>query len=820
MPSLSELIFLSQKSPDKKPNESDENTTGSTRRRKNDHVNYLKENYRYDPIEDFYEESYTPTTARKAKITRTSPHHSPIPENTPNQRNEKSLHTPQTGTSQAKFDFQQNEDERNFFQSAQLQQQRQEQELKQQQSAKKKRKSLFDDETKEEYEERVRLKKLVSARRRRFRSRKYNFDKEIDYGGSVSTMVKYQMDVGGEFKRLKVDHDDGEESKQNKIDQSEIEKKSQNTKIEDEGTFELTDRSSSNEEMNGQLRGIMKHDDDNGASDSDTEQTRSDSSNDKHVLGSLLDRVQKQEQAIKIEDGSDDVGYEYGIAEMQQNPVSFEGQGYLAPLSNDPYANRYSYHNSSTSTIIRGIPANERFRTTYDQSRANFGRAALIKAEEVDHHLSEQKKLSSIGPTKQKVVSDNNVILPHFLPLNCFNTSMLALHVPRQCSDTYHYLPFSHQDPTSTRIVTSRATSVQQLHNSNEDSDFYTNKIKSFWPLHFHSKNINLIAARLIVSCAGLLSVDDDEAESTTNSLSEILSLLYRKQNTSSRTMVLIRLSQELASNYTLWKHMEKRVEELHARNFLLDEEYYFLRQELLSERSEMLTNEHVTTDTKNLKENTKQRRGRILKCITDLSDEMVNTTGELITSFDDENDSGVVASCPSYSAKNAENVKGVNELLNLTRGEKYSQAVHIADIDFDTIHLTLAVLFTELNNSSENNVHDTIIAYLETLSNMNWFPGHDPNKSGRFYKEALNAVHAKTVLLRQSYVANAGSYSNLGNRKNTSELSDDDIGEKNRKNSHGVQNCNVIGEKLFEIGSDLRGDSKLVIFTYIHMTT
>merc|ERR1712137_886854 len=105
--------------------------------------------------------------------------------------------------------------------------------------------------------------------------------------------------------------------------------------------------------------------------------------------------------------------------------------------------------------------------------------------------------------------------------------------------------------PTSLRMNTARASSSTFLKQlvaalpSGRKDQFYERRIKSFNPLHFHSRNIRLLAARFIVCCAGIIEEDkNDGGKNEKNNLCRILEMLHRTRNTSSRTRTCIIQSQ------------------------------------------------------------------------------------------------------------------------------------------------------------------------------------------------------------------------------------------------------------------------------------
>jgi len=827
----------------------------------------IEQEYTYDPIDDYYREDQP---GEKLQSTNRNKVVSDDDDNNDNQNADVDGHDGADRTSstnaadtrngnrpsqgKTNYDFQRNEENRDFFNLTDKQQihdgelgTRRKRRGQQQQ----------ENETKEEYMERMERHKIAQSRRKRFRDRKFNFENEIDYNGSIARMVYINMNAS-----------DRQSMKKKRLDSS--------------GLAEYVNN--------------LENDDMDMDVNMDVDTQDDSTTGEKHVLGSLLDHIQKQEdelirqrqqQRIQIED--DEIIYNEN--EMERNPLSFLREGYVAPLPIDPNMQQYSYrcHRSPNSKLNK-VRANKTFQAEQNRARKKFGKINTTSPQVSQHGpMVKQKKSTS---------RRGEFIARHFLPLNCFNPNMARLNYPNH-RDTYHYLPITRQDPpTSLRINTAKATTSTYLKqmgvalfNDSKES-FYQRKNKSFIPLHFHSRNIHLLAARFIVCCAGIKEQDENTSDvgkgyrnsndlniSNKNDLSRFLEMLHRTKSTSSRTSMLIYQCQEMASNYAMWQHLQTRIKTLHDKKHLDDEEYYFLRKELLSEKSEMFVDPHATSDGKDLTSSATRNRKKIWDSIKNLEnivhehyDDQEEVHGE--TNLDGRIDSAEEENGDSMDTDGATNSdekellpyrpffslqKGIkysaSPLTSSLRGEKYSEVVHTSQIDLDTIRLTLAALYAELSLhrsrfitetpslSSSNisgrkmkdqieEIHETIMTYFEFATNNIWYIGNNAKAgSGHFYKNLLNGPLATTILMRQSYVANGGSFdvistqNALKSESMSFESSSDEVEAEEEKQityeeDNVMTDFRSIAEELYSFGSKLRGDSKLLIFTEIHLTT
>ncbi len=730
-------------------------------------------------------------------------------------------------------------------------------------------------ETNEEYRERMARQQIVQSRRKRFRSRKYNFENEIDYCESIARMIHLKMDADGRLplERRKLGDKDGDR------------------RTEYIDTSDLDD---------------IDTDSDMGTQDDNHNQTGK--SGNQHVLGSLLDHIQKQEdelirlqqQMMKTDD--DDVLYDED--QMERYPLSFLRQGYVAPLPTDPNVKQYSYRRRPLpSSILHAVRANDMFTQEQKGIRKKFGKidkssrisSPLPQSNQIEGPISRETKISpmKIGPLvnqKRKVSRHDGYIARRFLPLNCFNPNLNRLQYPK-FRDTYHYLPITRQDPpTSLRLNTAKSDAGAFLKSNSKKNRLYERRNKSFNPLHFHSRNIHLLAARFIVSCGGIITEDDNNTDNglnIKNNLSRILKMLHCKKSTSSRTSTLILQSQEMASNYAMWQHLEPRIKSLYKMEYLDDKEYNFLQKELLSDKSEMFVDPYAISDGYDLKLSATRKRKRILDAIEKLENtvnegaeeregckqsngsideglekgtertDLIGETKQDTIDIDIDIDTDSATNTgkkelppfrPFFSLQKGKKYSGSPSTF---RGEKYSEVIHTSELDLDTIRLTLAALYSELsqhrsklfNNEPSDNtgnistrrmkdeiqaIHRTIMSYFEIVTNKIWYIGNDATTgAGRFYKNLLNGPLASTILMRQSYVANGGSfYLTSTQYDHDDKLQPFDSGcdlEENQTTRGGKSvktDFRSIAEELYSFGSKLRGDNKLLIFTEIHLTT
>ena len=724
----------------------------------------IRDTYTYNEFDDFYDQD---------QLMRGNP---------TNENKEININK-DSNSNQKKYDFQSKSDERQFYESASLSLQNHDD--KKGQGSGVKRKNRYADETKEEYEERIRRKSVMRQRRARFRSKRYNFMNEIDYGGSILSTVKLQMDVTGRFDNMKkkkrriIDTGSDNDSKSEDDDGLKLNRSEDSNKLQNDSDDVSTDENEKN----------TSHED-NGVKKSN------------HVLGSLLDRIKKEEDIAQLEqkqhfEGSEnDIHYRENIDLMNQNPMAFLDHGYIAPLLTDPNLRKYSYRRSRSMPNLGGIRTNE---ALYKETRRNSGRFKRAHSM-VDSKKSRERQQEepSVNPVLRNA---KNVVASRFLPLNCFNSNIIRLQYPRML-DTYHYLPHSRQDPSSLRVNTTRSNDLGHLVNP---FGFYDNVSKSFFPVQFHSTNIQLLAARLVVSCAGKLCDD----ESSNNNLLRVFDMLHRKNDSSSRISRIIRISRELASNLALWTHLNQRIERLYVAGRLDIHEFNFIRRELLSECSEIVFDPLITTDSVDLRHTAVRRRKMILKLINSCE---INSSENFSlgnkSKIDDD-----IASSSTFSCTFSKNMSDNFQLM--TRSERFSQVIHSTKIDLDTIRLTLATQYAELSrcrssharkkeedffSNRERTVHETILAYLENISNEIWYSGDSAKGSGRIFKSMLNGPLAQVVLMRQSYLANSDSLQLVSEGESS--------------------NFRRVAQELYSIGSDLRGDSKLLIFTNIHVTT
>ena len=123
--------------------------------------------------------------------------------------------------------------------------------------------------------------------------------------------------------------------------------------------------------------------------------------------------------------------------------------------------------------------------------------------------------------------------------------------------------------------------------------------------------------------------------------------------------------------------------------------------------------------------------------------------------------------------------------------------------------------------------IHRTIMTYFEIVMNQIWYIGNDPKGAGKFYKNLLNGPLATTTVMRQSYVANGGSFNltstqyDLGDKSQSFDSGfEEEEYQPKEKERNVTTDFRAIAEELYSFGSELRGDNKLLIFTEIHMTT
>lgn len=791
--SLSDLIYNSRNSAPS-PGRGQET-------RKTNNTSSLTEIYKYDPIDDFYQSQSSSHVGTDERAGGDGDDTNTVVKNNQTEK---------------KYDFQLKSEDRDFYHSSLT--------TSPTQSGKtvgaKKRNWRYDEETKEEYLERKRKGDIVKARRKRFKSKKYNFEDEIDHGGSIARMIQLQMDVNGnkiDSTRKRKGHGDINEGHESDSDSD-------------------GDDSNSKEHIEDKTKKRERYVDDSVESEAQSYRTNQ----NQHVLGSLLDRIQKQEdmaslQQVQSEQAPDDVEFKSNTDLMHHNPMAFLQHGYLAPLQVDPNIKQFSYMSASSKSKLSAVRANELFYKEKLRSRKFHKRPSNLDASSSHPIESEVKNvethrqlkvLSRNSGAKFKVSSNNGMILSHFLPINCHNPTVSRLRYP-EILDTYHYLPYSRQDPTSLRMNTTKDDFVDNLFSPyDETRQFYKKYSKSFYPLHFHSRNIQLFAARLVVCCAGLLHNHSNSDNGAVNSISRVFEMLYRKKNTSSRMLRTIRVSQEVASNYAMWLCLQHRIERLLSRQRLDVADYHFLKKELLSDQSQILCDPFTTSDSKDLKDSALRKRRTILKFLSSIDKEERNFLIESLDESDGENDeanegdnfnrvkSQLDPSRPMFCCAYAKKIERISDVLSMSRGEKFSQVIHTSELDLDTIRLTLATLYSELSlqrskkfakktatkkkeigDNKEAAIHESILSYLEKITSETWFIRNNTKGSGFFDKNMLNGPLAQTILMRQSYVANSGFACESPDYR-------------------------AISQEVYSIGSSLHGDDKLTIFSQIHKTT
>ncbi len=837
-----------------KPNEenarlssSSSQKNGNGRSRRKSHSSTIRDTYIYDPVDDFYDDS--PSREN---------HH--ITGGADTEKERQSAGT-KRNEEVAKYDFQIKMEDRDFFTSATTSTQQ----LQQNAAKAKKRKRSNINETKEEYVERLRQQKIKKCRSKRLLNKRYNFDNEFDYGGSITRMVKLQMDASGRFdqlitKKIKNRNSIPSEHKNSSKEKKKKRKEMVTVKLEDSESdstniFHGDDNSPSKKRSKSGRKNIDLSSDNSeidSINNEELQKTKVDESN--HALGSLLGRIKAQEEASLLEqrrlqeESGEIIDFNDNQELMRQHPLSYLDHGFIAPLSVDPNMQKYSYLKSTSREELGCIRANKlfyddrsKFRNIHDDSLTSLLNLPDVSGENMTSQY-QLKKIPTFIYSKKKYSDDSgDKITSRMLPINCFNPSVNRLKYPKML-DTYHYLPYSRQDPASFRMNTNRNHFVEHILSPFDQSrQFYNslnnNKVvKSFNPLHFHSTNIHLFVARMVVSCAGLISNDTSDEDQNVTKLSRLFEMLYRKKNTTSRLLRTIRLSQELASNYAMWQSLNHKIEHLLSRKILDINDYYFLKKELLSDHSEMLCDPYAISESNYLKKLTTNKRERILKFILNLEqdDKEKNHSGqnmeELPESSNEEIDNSKVY-MPMVSKAFAKTIN--SGISSMTRSEKFSQVSHRTELDLDTVRLTLATLYSELSlrrakrlsNDSDSEktkiayndeaeIHETILSYLEKVVNEIWFFGTE-KKVQVFYKNTLNGPLAQTVLMRQSYVANSGStdFLQIGD---TLSFEKDNSKEDERMES---TNFKIMAEELYSFGSNMRGD-KLTIFSTIHLTT
>jgi hypothetical protein len=848
MASLADLIFNSQEGTPSQPKKEENRRLSS----------YLKEAYKYDPIEDFYD-GQTQSSVRPSDSDNTGTdtgNGTGTDTGADNSKNENSFTATTPTPTTPKYDFELNIQDREFFEPAKS--------VKKSKSTRKRR-DTSEYVSAEDREERLLRQHVRKSRRERFKKRKFNFNNEIDYGNSVSTMVKLKMDFNGKFELPKAEKAECNDSDVGLDEQ-------QTSVLKPEGVNDDDEWNDINGTHDSDLVDGRKRKRESDIGESKIESIHSDQSDEKqlhkegqqHVLGSLIDRIVEEEEDVlrqqelsnKEEEAyynNNDKAYWKDKNRMQEDPMSFLKEGYVAPVQIDPNMREYSYRLPSSGSKLKAIRTNKKFRKEMYIAQQKLQKIpqSILKAPITSS--TEKKKRYPID--KRKLMKGSGTIPSQYLPINCFNPNVTRLQL-NQLQNTYHYLPISRQEPTMLRMNTTKDEIAKELFSPFHDKNQFYNKraSKSFHPKHFHSRNIHIFAARLIVSCAGILSEsDDDDGNSNDNNnknnLSRLLQMLHRKQNSVHRITRIVRLSQEMASNYAMWQQLEERIKSLHNKKCLDDEEYYFIKKELLSHQSEMFTDPNATHEPSDLRSSAKNNRKNILRFLLQLEedemgeekrDEHSQRSDASTTVKDDDHteDSKIIdplskvnkvayAECTSSLAI-AKKCKILSDLPSSNRGEKYSQITHLTELDLDIIQLTLAALYSELScqrlneygNSSQNKVdtvHKTIMSYLELVQNRICLRGN-----GVILKNHLNGNLAAVTLMRQSYIANSGSFKVPSKLSDETLSSDHNDGESERQKGDVdvVTDFRSIAEELYSFGHDLRGDSKLLIFPSIHMTT
>ena len=821
MTSLSDLIFGSLKS----KGSSNENSPLATQEESNPKrsaSSILRETYQYDPLEDFYhrpsqsscDDNIDPVSSTHERFDQNPL--SVLTQITP-KKGEKQDGGSHEKSERGGYDFQQNTQDREFYHSSSLSTATSLAQVQKILPPTKKRKKWYENETKEEHEERERIRKIVKARRTRFRNRKYNFDNEVDYGGSIMQMVKLQMDAEGMLKS----------TQKTKVPKSEVNEVSDNDNVDQE----LTNENHMNDNEDSRRTSTTKRKNDKN-SDSDEEDDANQGG--RYALGSLLDRVQheedeairQQQQIIKQELLEGDIDYKDDVNQMMDDPMSFTNHGYIAPLSKDPNKQLYSYNNSSSNRKLDAVRTNVLFCKEQMRSQQKFMKSVTNKSKLVSKHT--QNKIAHIMYSQKNYIAKNSMIRYKFLPLNCFNPTLASLQSPT-LQDIYHYLPFSRQDPTSMRMNTNKDYHLENLISPfDEKLQFYEKPSKkSFNPIHFHSRNIHLFAARIIVSCSGIKQHSNDR---NTNDLSRILETLYRKKSTSFRTAMIVMFSQEMASNYAMFKCLERRIEHLLTTRHLDQSGYHFIKKELLSSQSEMLCDPCIPSTGLEIRGSTIRKRTKLLNFIRHL---------ERIKSLEPKSDDGdsTTIDCDEDPTKSTYSIQYAKKCLNndyitAKKSEKFAQVIHKSEIDIDTVRLTLSIFYSELSrhrlnalktlkhkgkrsdikSEDEDQIHQSIMAYLDKIENEIWYIGNDSETVGNFSKGFLNGPLAHVVLMKQSCVANSGF--------RRSDINNDDHDKVGGNDKIPSINFASIADEMYSLGSNLCGDVKLTAFTGIHLTT
>ena len=738
-----------------------------------------EEKYEFDPYDNFYGRDYT--------------------EDEPSIHNGTEGKTNDNGEKK-EYDFQKNSHDRDFYLSEAT---RAKQDMR-----RKKRRSRYENETLEEREERLNQDRIRFSRRKRFRYMRYNFRDETDYGGSVAKMVKFEMDASDKFNNLSPKRKNLIDSEEDEVDDGERKK----IKIED------------SENMIGTKIGDGRNSSGSDSDESNESEIHGEKTQGGHALGSLLDRMKKFEHEAKdilekkrIVHEKDAVRFRDQKDNMRKDPMLFLNHGYNAPtIEDDPNRNLFymkmaNQQDPKRRSNIGGVRANESYCKEKEHSKA-------ISKEEPR------------GLNKSKINAYQNGASLH-LPLNCFNPCVSRLHYPRN-QDTYHYLPFSREDITSLRLKTAQNDSDKTVFNPFDvERQFYRKSKHSFVPLEFHSKNMHLFAARLIVSCAEIINTDDTNKSKNINNLSRIIDMLYRKKKSAQRKLMIIRQSEELASNYVMWQEIEPRAKRLLSMNLLDASEYYFLKKELLSDQGEMFCDINLTSAGVEFGENAKMKRKNMLLFIENI-EESHNVKKDIKNRDDSSIENKKSDPTKSfYCMENSTLIKATesSDLLSLSREEKYSQVMHFTDPDLDTIRLTLAAMYSELSLQrsrrlkdpnpkhrratyhKKETIHDTIISYFEKATDEVWFIGV-MDKGKTLHLKNLNAPLMQTILMRQSYIAN--------NRSLALPLRTEEEDSKKSEKEHLATDYHSVAEELCSVGLPLCKDFRVAFSPAIHITT